>query len=132
GEQAYISLRFDQARQIYAAAAAAPQEPAKERASALRYLGGMAWRLYERNDDAQRYFDQALAVGADLATTHIERARFAWSMKRFDDAIAAAEAAIGAAPPLRERQGAAVAFARATTEKLKGTGIAEQSAHDRA
>jgi len=132
GEQAYISLRFDQARQAYAVAAASPQEPAKERASALRQLGVMAWRLYERNDEAQRYFDQALAVGADLVPTQIERARFAWSTKRFDDAIAAADAATRAATTQRERQGAAQAFARAITAKLKGVGIAEQSAADRA
>src|SRR5262245_22937882 len=69
GEEAYVALKFDDARRLYAAAAASAATP-KERASSLRQLGVMAWRLAQRNDEAQRYFDQALAVGDDLTPTY--------------------------------------------------------------
>ncbi|MBP6014234.1 MAG: hypothetical protein KBA31_18545 [Alphaproteobacteria bacterium] len=67
GENASIALNFDDARRIYAAAAASPAEPAKDRAAAYRQLGVLAWRLDGNAQAAKKAFADALAVARTSA-----------------------------------------------------------------
>jgi hypothetical protein len=130
GEAAYVATNFDQARTIYAAAAAAPAVAPKDRASSLRQLGVMAWRIDNDNARAQRLFGEALAVGADLSRTHAERARFLAAAGRFDEAEAAGEAAVSSAANTTEQNRAAFAYARVVLDRLHGASIAGQTSDD--
>ncbi len=128
GEEAYIALHFSEARTAYQATAALAASPAKDRTAALCQLAVMAWRIDNRPTEAEHYFAEALAVGADQSATHVERARFYESTSRFENGLAAANAAVGAASSARERYDAALAFAVAVNARLEGVGIADQSA----
>jgi hypothetical protein len=131
GEGAYIAGQFDQARAIYEATAADAAAPPKDRASSLRQLGVIAWRLYGDNATAERRLGDALRIGADLSPTHVERARFYTSAKRFDEAAAAGEAAVATATNAMEQNRAAHSYARATLDRLSGVSIARQAGDDR-
>ena len=131
-EDAYVALQFDQARALYAAAGALPSQPAKERAAAYRELAVMTWRIDGNTSAAERAFDNALRIGADISTTEVARARFFANERRFDEAIAAANSAAATATTNADREAAALAFARAVLAKLTGTAISAQQPADRA
>jgi hypothetical protein len=126
GEGAYIAGKFDEARAAYAAAAASGAIPPKDRASSLRQLAVMAWRLDGDHAMAERRFDDALRTGADLSRTHVERARFFSIVKVHDRAMAAAEAAVASAVTATEREAAVLAVGRAIIGKLEGACVAAQ------
>jgi hypothetical protein len=130
GEAAYIATKFDEARALYAAAAASTAVAPKDRASALRQLGVMAWRLDGDNATAERRFGEALAVGADVSRTQAERARFLSAIGRFDEAASAGEAAIATASNAIEQSRAALAYGRAVLDRLRGVSIARQTKDD--
>ncbi len=132
GEGAYIAGKFDEARAIYEATAADQAANPKDRASSLRQLGVLAWRLNGDNATAERRLDDALRMGADLSPTHVERARFYAQAKRFDEAAAAGEAAIATASNATEQRRAALAYAHAVLEKLHAIPIARQTRDDEA
>lgn len=129
GEAAYIAGQFDEARAIYAAAAAAAATP-KDRAASHRQLAIMAWRLDGDGTTAERHFASALAVGADVSRTHAERARYYAGAKRYDDAIAAGDAAVVAATSAEEQRRAALAYARTLCAQLDGVPVARQTPAD--
>lgn len=130
GEDALIAAKFGEARRIYAAAAASPAQPPKDRAAALRQLGVMSWRLYADAASAERYFAEALRMDAGLSSTHAELARFLTTTHRFDEAATAAEAAVATASNNAERQTAALSYARNVTNKLNGVSIGRQTGAD--
>lgn len=130
GESAYIATKFDEARAIYRATAALPSAPADDRASSLRALAVMDWRLAGDNAAAEAHFNQALAVGHGLSRTHIQRARFFAATKRFDEAFAAAEGAIATAANATERRRGPLALALSVIASLAGTPIARQTPKD--
>lgn len=130
GEQALIATHFDDARRLYAATAASSGQPPKDRASALRQLGVLAWRLQEDGKSADRFFTDALRMGADLSPTHMERARFLSAFKRHDEALTEADAAVATAVSAADRQAAALAVGNAVLAKLKGTSVAAQTSDD--
>ncbi len=132
GEGAYIAGKFDEARAAYEATAADAAAPPKDRASSLRQLGVIAWRLYGDNANAERRFGDALRVGADLSTTHVERARFYANAKRFDEAATAGEAAIATASNPTEQRRAALAYANAVRARLHDVPVARQKRADEA
>jgi len=131
GEEAYIALHFSEARAAYRAAAALAVGPAKDRAAALRQLGVMTWRIDNRPAEAEHYFAEALAVGADVSATQAERARFFAAAKRFEDAVVAADGAVATASTPVDRKAAALAYARSVFAKLEEVGIAAQSNIDK-
>lgn len=132
GEGAYIAGKFDEARAAYAATAASAAASPKARAASLRQLATMAWRLAGDDASAERYFADALAVGADVSRTHAERSRFYAERKRFNEAYAAGEAAVGSAATKGERLGATLALARSVLSKLDGVPVSKQSEADMA
>jgi len=132
GEGAYIAGKFDEARASYTATAASAAAPPKARAASLRQLAIMAWRLAGDDASAERYFAGALAVGADLSRTHAERSRFYVERKRFNEAYAAAEAAIGSAATNGERLTATLAISKSVRSKLAGVAVSKQSEADKA
>lgn len=131
-EGALIATHFDDARRLYAATASSSSQPPKDRASSLRQLGVLAWRLQNDAAAADRFFGDALRVGADLSLTHMERARFLSHVGRHADAIAAADAAVTTAVSASDRQAAALGLANAVLAKLKDVNIAAQTNEDRA
>jgi hypothetical protein len=130
GEAAYIAGKLDEARAIYAATAQSAAASPKDRAASLRQLAIMAWRLDGDDATARRRFDDALRVGADLCRTHVQRARFYVNAKRFDEAVAAAHAAVATAENATEQSRAASTYARVILEKLQGTPVARQTRED--
>jgi hypothetical protein len=132
GETAYIAGNLDEARRIYAATAASPEAPAKDRAASARQLAVLAWRIAGDPAEAERWFASALALRAELSRTHVERARFYLHVGRVEESVVAAEAAIAAATNPGERRQAALAVARAALAAVEGKPIARQTPQDRA
>ena len=128
GEDAYVALHFAEARAAYQAAASSGST--KDRADALRQLGVMAWRLDGNGTEAERYFRDALSVGVAIGDTQAERERFLASVGRFDEATAAADAAVAVAATPAERHTAMLAYAHSILTKLKGIAIAKQTSTD--
>jgi hypothetical protein len=128
GEDAYIALHFAEAKAAYRAAAASGT--AKDRADSLRQLGVIAWRLDGHPAEAERYFRDALAVGADVSATQAEFERFLASEKRFDEAAVAGDAALAMASTSAERRAALHACANSILSKVDGVAIAAQSPAD--
>ena len=131
GEDAYVALKFGEARAIYSAVATAPSQAAKDRAAAWRQLGVMAWRLSGNASEAEKDFNQAVAIGAELSATQAERARFNQTIGRFDQALDAANAAVASASTDGEGQDAALVFALGVLGELKGVRLADQTAQNR-
>jgi hypothetical protein len=84
----------------------------RQRASALRWRGLLAWRHFGDHDFGAALFDEALEVGVETSETWRERSRLELDREEFDRAWEAADQAVGSAETEGNRMAAIAHRAR--------------------
>ena len=126
-DAAYVALDFDGALAGYKRVFEDLSRSPKERARALRQFAVVSWRIRGDIAAGEKNLAAAMAVGADLSPTEVERARLFSAERRFPEAIAAAESAVLSATSDTERLEAARAYGQSVLASLEGTNLADQS-----